>query len=131
MTDLLDAPSLEQVLEALDAVVAERGEDYVYPQEWRRGGVSNGLCRYVTPDGAGPACIVAAVLVRFGTPLERLSECEGQSADYVLTKLFGLSYISYQSGVLTRAQGVQDSGRTWGQARDEARELGEWLLTRS
>lgn len=122
MTDLLRPPTIDQVLEALDFVVAERGEGYVYPDEWRDGGTSHGLCRYVTPDGTGPACIVGAVMVRVGVPLNRLTGCEGQSADYVLAKLFRLGG-SVQSEILTQAQSVQDTGGTWGRARAEAREL--------
>lgn len=127
MTELLEAPTVEQVLLVLDFVVAERGEDYVYPDEWRDGGTRLGTCLYVTPDGTGPACIVGAVVARLGVSLARLSRSEGQSARSVMEQVFGLPDRSPQSAVLQGAQVVQDGGGTWGDARDKARERADQI----
>jgi hypothetical protein len=69
--------TLEQVTEALEAAVAEKGADFVYPVEWRPGGDPNGICRY-RRDGK-PACIWGNAFARLG-----IEAREGQSAGSAL-----------------------------------------------
>lgn len=120
MPELLIVPPLETVAEALDAVVAERGEDYVYPQAWLDGSPGGG-CLYVVPGGAGPACIAGAVFFRLGATVELLRECEHTSAAIVARRLWGDGEEAQRIGsFLTVAQLEQDFGETWGTARDKA-----------
>lgn len=100
----------EQVHEAIKAVVEERGADFIYPDEWKY----TNDCLYVRPDGDGPACIVGAVLHHLGVPLSLLSANEGRPA-YALVHYLG--GVSPRAGdALAWAQGVQDTGKTWGEA---------------
>ena len=117
MPDLLPVPPLGAVVEALDAVVAERGEGYVYPDEWREGT----YCLYVRPDGEGPACIAGAVYFRLGVSLDLLRGCEHNSALQVAEAAYGRIPEADDIGrFLMVAQGAQDRGESWGNARDEA-----------
>lgn len=105
-------------LQLLEEVVAEKGEDYIYPDQY---------CVYVK-EGQ-PACIVGHVFDRLGV-LDR-----GWAADH--TAVTGLFHdeapvVATKKAikVLDAAQNAQDgaglgrSGRkTWGQALEEARRV--------
>ena len=97
---------LPEVLEALRAVVAEKGADYVYPEE---------TCQYAI-DGA-PACIVGHVYARFGLLDEQTQYSIGKASllhRYEIARPARL--------VLQVAQVVQDGEYppfvrgTWGEA---------------
>lgn len=106
----------EQTLKYLREAVAERGEDYVYPNELKmyyRDGPEPTMCRYVKPDGSGPACIVGVVLHKYGVSLETLAEHETEAGWRVAREL-GVDTRSRQ--MLSTAQDAQDGGKTWGAA---------------
>lgn len=105
--------SSEQFVEAMRKAVAERGEDFVYPIEWRLAGEQNGICQY-TIDGA-PACIVGAALYHMtGKVYEGLNE----SADEVLRTYFGIANEAVTTAA-AHAQEAQDANKTWGEALKE------------
>ena len=109
---------VDEVLEALRAVVAEFGPDHVYVNE--AGEVANGttLCRYVhgrEGDNPQPGCIVGQVFYRlFGT----LVPIEGVGVPGLnYGPRDGYRYFTESAErVLAAAQAVQDLGWTWGAA---------------
>lgn len=110
----------EQTLQYLREAVAARGEHYVYPEEWKmyyHGEDTPTMCKYVTPDGSGPACIVGVVLHKYGVSLETLTERETQAGWRVAHEL-GADYVSRQ--MLSAAQHAQDAGDSWGSALRQA-----------
>lgn len=97
---------------AMRAAVAERGEDYVFPNEWKDGASQ---CRYVQPDGDGPACLIGVALHRLGVPLDALLDQEGCSASHVVGAVAsGVTYAAARAA--NKAQEAQDIGATWGAA---------------
>lgn len=129
----------ENVLAALEAAVADKGEDYVYPK-------AIGSCTYTNVDKS-PSCIVGHVVAKLApAKLEKIFENEysefiaeqvplEQAEDYVSSfSVYALvrQYLKedpnlYDSDnmydrdtaltiALGVAQGTQDSGKTWGEA---------------
>lgn len=99
---------LAEVMTAMEAVVAEAGEDFVYTDE------SHTACRYLV-DGE-PSCIVAHVVAAI-TP-EAVSELE--EFEYLNALDLNLSTVIFNpqaAQFLYDAQFVQDApGETWGKA---------------
>lgn len=113
----LDLPTVRKFLaEAL----AEKGADYVYPQDRQTTPRGDHLaCRYLDYDAqhlpVGPSCIVGHVLVKAGVPMEDLGANEGRPAFRVLPKFFpGMSPVL--GDALSTCQAEQDLGKPWGQA---------------
>ncbi|MEU7814107.1 hypothetical protein [Pseudonocardia sp. NPDC049154] len=131
--------------EAIRAAVAERGEDYVYPREWRMGNATSadldrpqarGTCRYARPDGVqGGACIIGAALQRVGVHVTDLFELDATApgAESALAAtVTGLS--PRMIGAASTAQSHQDRELSWGLALEAfERELrirdehGDWF----
>jgi hypothetical protein len=112
------------VLAALEAVVAERGAGWVYPDEWR----DDGVCRYVV-DGC-PACIVGAALAHLGVPVDVLAAHEGLGVWALLDDLGragAVTVVGPVAAMLYDVQSVQDGDPperapgTWGEALAAAR----------
>lgn len=108
MSELVDAP---QALELLRQVVAEKGEDYVYPDELKD--VYAG-CEYMI-DGQ-PACIVGHVFhkLRPETPWVEngvIWDSDGNQLDWAVQ-----TFTPAAQQMLLQAQMVQDGGETWGLA---------------
>lgn len=111
------ALTYEEALADLRALVAERGEDYVYvmPEEV-------GACVYFAPDGS-PSCIVGGVLARHGWTAddadnENINEDTGVTT---LTEDHGgrgplLSVDDRTRLLLNVAQVKQDANLPWGEA---------------
>lgn len=141
---LTHIPTPEEVIEALEAAVAERGRDYVYvnPDGQRAGELDEhdamSSCHYV--HGDKPGCIVGYVLHSWGVPLSALAEHEGAAAQqpinqelpYIVSKFpdtndKGYSHASAQvyeiARILGAAQGAQDSGSTWQYALEAAKSV--------
>ncbi len=109
MTDII---TYESALEALKAVVAEKGEDYVYAWVDRN-------CLY-THNGK-PSCGVGHVLHRLGVDIERFegTTMNAQTFDRVAYNLndFSVTKITQSAiDLLREFQLQQDDGRTWGEA---------------
>lgn len=111
---MADAPTFTdvQVMEALAAAVAEKGDDYVYPKK------PHEQCQYVhdkgtTAESAG--CIAGNVLHRLGIPLSTLAKHEGDGV-YSLPVEDVFSASEAALSALGEAQDKQDEGKTWGEA---------------
>lgn len=119
MTVTVEGLSEALVTQAIEAVVAEKGADYVYP------GSDTGSCWYARQDDDNnlvPSCIVGHVLHRLGFNLTYLHDT------YEGTRFVGLGTYgvytdtTYQSIpehvaiALSDAQSKQDNGETWGEA---------------
>ena len=111
-----------RTLQLLQKAVEERGEDYVYPVEWKTASSADAavmtLCMYVQPDGSGPACIAGYVMHEYGASLDFLKKHEGETTPNPGREL-GVDTMSLI--LLFDAQGVQDQGLPWGQALARAR----------
>lgn len=106
--------------EAMEAAVAERGEDWTYPEydaenadygdtNWHYDG---GTCRYVTRDEKEPACIIGLALTKMGLPPEKIDMRTG-----ALNLLGTLNVATGAERQAARyAQSKQDAGRSWGEA---------------
>lgn len=109
--------TLEMAVEALDYAVQLRGEDYVYPEEWRDENNLGG-CQYVV--NGKPACIVGVALDYLGVALQ-----DQNGAAHSLPDIWGLDVVDYEhfrvGDLLWQAQVVQDSGETWGEAVADAK----------
>lgn len=110
----------QSVVDGLSAIVAERGEDFVYPRY-------TDLCTYV--QGGKPDCGVGCFLASVGVPLERLVEADlndhgsGISASALLEQLKEEGIVSADleaARILNVFQERQDNGHTWGSALDGA-----------
>ena len=111
-----------KTIELLGKAVEERGEDYTYPEDWKiylDPDEQSGQCMYVQPDMAGPACIVGHVLYAYGLSLEELETIESRTA-LAAGLEFGVDSASVN--LLMTAQRAQDSGQTWGEAFDLAKQ---------
>lgn len=95
---------------AIDEVVEEYGEDYVYP---RLGGL--GHCVYINPDGS-PSCLLGHALIRLGVMYETLSSNNNKHVG-------SIPLLPWDSDVTRqwarRVQAAQDRGTTWGEAASE------------
>lgn len=119
----------------LNQAVADRGSDYVYPNDQKDDNNYNGVCRYVFRGDDGSlteaGCIVGYVLAMTGVPLETLAPYDvagdGQvtAGGDLLDELNHLGIISIDGPsyrLLVGAQSAQDSGNTWGVAIERAKE---------
>jgi len=102
-----------EVLAALRDVVADKGADYMYPEELKN---RNGNCVYVR-DGR-PACIVGHVLARLNFNLLGQSVVRRNGSAGMLDGVTGRA-----AQALRQAQRTQDSGDSWGLALAAAEEV--------
>ena len=111
----------ENFTAAMERAVTERGEDFVYPEEWRTAD-GLGACKYSLGDGT-PACIIGLALWYIDPGLVPDSS-EFGGANAVLSEL-GVEDPILE--VAARAAQInQDSRRTWGDALAAYKaELGE------
>lgn len=106
----------ERTLQLLQKAVEERGEDFVYPDEWKGGTEDNvypSTCRYVLRGDSKPACIAGYVFHAYGMPLQELSQHEGKSAWKLAEEV---DVDSASSAMINAAQVAQDDGKSWGSA---------------
>jgi hypothetical protein len=116
----------QQVVDALHAAVAARGEDYVYmPPE----GAQIGVCLNWHENVDKPGCIVGYVLHSLGATKEQLkgSNYLGNPNPYAVTAGSTIQALENQhdwiledrdkiASVLMYVQGLQDMGTPWGEA---------------
>lgn len=110
----MEALTFERAVELAHEVVAEFGEDYVYPADQKRAedGGSSPSCVYVHENK--PSCLVGQILHRHGVDLFDLSKEEFRGAHFVAFHLAGADMDTRQ--FLDAAQSSQDKGNTWGEA---------------
>jgi hypothetical protein len=124
----------DSVLRALDEVIAEYGEDYVYKQN---NDVDAPACLYakLNEDGeAVPDCIVGHILAKHGVDMGSMvydkhtltgRELSTGQANSVLSHMAHAGLVKYNRSVsmaLTAGQNLQDTGYTWGEAAQQIRE---------
>ena len=96
----------------------------------KKGADHKSRCVYF--NGAGePVCIIGHVLVDLGFTQEELWACNGTTfysivtgaiEEYMPNPLEGrLEFTDGAAEVLTKAQNIQDEGRTWGEALEAVR----------
>lgn len=130
----------EQVIEALEKVVEQYGEDYNYGQAEQDAGItapkSGPMCRYADGDGE-PLCIIGKALARMGVSGSVLVDIEfggkevdgcpvhmacaaesAAAAPHFIKTLRDAGYVFDDDALaaMQRAQRVQDSGHAWGRA---------------
>ena len=116
---LEDEEQMRAILTILNLVVEQAGENFIYAVD-----DGDDLCRYVK-DGK-PDCIIGHTLHWYGISLESLSAWEGSACENMATynpwsasiPLIPVAPVVLET--LQVAQAKQDSGQTWGDARDAA-----------
>lgn len=118
--------TLREFDRALHAAVAERGEQYIYPDEWRTQQEEPdfpGQCMYVHHDE--PACLLGLALHKCGVPVAELGCHEGMPASHTcayaglqgFTVWLGTGLPDRINDRLARAldatQQEQDAGSPW------------------
>lgn len=108
-----------QFIAALKEAVAERGEDYVYPEVERTGFAddyhnANGTCQYQTPDGE-LACLIGLAVSKLD-PEAVPAYGDARNASDILVPM-GISKAVRHAAA--DAQETQDDGGTWGQAAEQ------------
>ena len=104
----------DQAVDELLKAVRERGDRYVYPEDWRD---SRNLCQYALEDGS-PACIVGQVLHQIGANVAALhgEDCGPRAA----AEIVGVSMDRNAATLLVMAQEYQDEDTPWGEAVSRA-----------
>lgn len=126
----------ENVLDALEKAVEEKGESFVYSNQdgvssRNKFGSSSGImCHYVHWNDRTPVsgCIAGNVLHRLGVSLDTLSEHEKRPIRSVLEDFEDEGIVTFEDGykvtmMLSHAQGAQDGGKTWGDALKAAKNM--------
>ena len=107
--------------EALEAVVKERGEDYMYPTKEENPEYWNGgSCRYAVKGE--PACIIGAVIAHLGGDVTKIRFQSAAPRDAVREAGLELPDQLSLSTPMDYAQAAQDQGNTWGLALERYRE---------
>lgn len=125
-----------QALELLRKQRDAKGADYVYRPEQVVKGRRAGTCDYLEPDDSG-SCIVGCALLDVGVTPDEIKGAilewrlinggtNTQPAAWQLCEILGLPV--RVSNVFQVAQEMQDDGKTWGTAVDEAEAAYEGLL---
>lgn len=113
----------ESFTAAMEAAVAERGEDFIYPAEWKapfnKDKPEQGTrCLYYVPE-VGAACIIGLTLEKLGVDVAAIAP--NKNADYLLGEELGVK----DNGLIwaaISAQRFQDQGSTWGHALEKYHE---------
>lgn len=113
--------TFQQMLDGLKKAVAERGEDFVYPEEWKKPDETGmPMCQYRNDDGT-PSCIAGVVLTDL---LPELPLIEGNTVKMILDEAVEDGIVEFDSSLavhlLWDAQVAQDEGATWGDALADA-----------
>lgn len=110
----------DRALELAREVVADFGEDYLYPEDHKRvqwvdepESPGNPLSCVYVHNGA-PSCIVGQILHRHGVSVDDLAAEEFDSADPVSYRLARATVEARD--FLNEVQNRQDNGKTWGQS---------------
>jgi len=112
----------EQAIELLERVVADAGQDYIYPTYATS-------CVYVK-DGA-PSCIVGKALALAGIDLDLIAQLDGHNDEvvsaYAIPTYFPDLVSVEVAELLQVVQNHQDNGWTWGEALADAKALGDTI----
>jgi hypothetical protein len=112
---MMETLTYDRAVELAREVVAEFGEDYLYPEDHKRGEIErDGISSCVYVHDGKPSCLVGQILHKHGVSLEDLAANEFQGAWSVSERYAGADY--HAKFFLDVAQGKQDSGMSWGEA---------------
>jgi hypothetical protein len=78
--------NLQTLIQTLEEVVAEAGEDYVYPPDRPENTTNDSSTCWYVWDGQ-PDCIAGRALFQLGVPIEVLSQYEGEPANTIPSDL--------------------------------------------
>lgn len=101
----------DRAVELAREVVAEFGEDYVYPESEKRRETDGSLPSCVYVHEGCPSCLVGHILHRHGVSLEDMSQDEFRGAWFVSAKCADADGKARE--FLDAAQESQDNGDTW------------------
>ena len=130
MKDTLEL-TLEKAKSMVDDAIRDKGSDFVYKRmpgmdcKYVHEGVvwDADIEEYVSDESVyEPGCIVGYVLHKAGIPLATLQGSEGNNAEELLDRLerHGLVKVETEAAdFLNSVQDLQDSGNSWGSARDQ------------
>lgn len=109
----MESLTIERTIELAREIVAEFGEDYVYPQEHKRPESATFIPSCVYVHEGCPSCLVAHILHRHGVSVKALADQEFRGAWFVAS----LANPDDKSRrFLDSVQSCQDGGETWGWA---------------
>lgn len=116
MTTATAAIDSDKAIELLRRAVNERGADHraFTPLELETGEAS---CLYFNPVSGQPSCIVGQAFSYLGYNYGDFGDVNG-SMIHVVREVVPMT--DDAADIFAAAQGVQDQGRTWGDAFDEA-----------
>lgn len=101
--------TLEETKAAVDEVVKEYGEDYIYPGSLK---TDAGMCRYRHPSSGNPLCIVGVAVSRMLPDVDFVEEQGPHFTDAIV-----LNYEWEAVEYLCDLQAWQDTDWPWGSAR--------------
>jgi hypothetical protein len=111
--------TIEQFTAALEAAVAERGKDYIYPRGNRDYTTESGTCVYSTPGGE-PACLIGLALHKIDPSLVPEYGIVSGATDVLRALVDADDPESEEFNLFLNAadnaQGAQDMAKTWGKA---------------
>lgn len=101
--------NVEQARAGLVAAIAQKGEDYVYPE------FDEKPCTYSI--NGEPSCIVGYAVDSIGHDLFLLLQTEeAKDGPMSVYSIESLDFTYAAKNALQRAQGAQDAGQTWGES---------------
>jgi hypothetical protein len=101
--------TLEDTKKLIEAQIAKKGEDYVYPKP-------NDMCYYFI--GGQPSCVVGYVLADVGITISERDNDNTTKA--CLVNVIGDNFDRDSVELLNLVQWRQDMGRPWGDAYQDA-----------
>lgn len=107
-----------EALALLERAVAEKGEDYIYPNGGRGDDFhsENGACVYQTRYTKQPACIVGHALY-YKDLLQYVVDADYNEGTGPHTLAYALGvFTTAAADFLNEVQSAQDAGKTWGAA---------------
>ena len=98
-----------KVINGILNAVAERGEGWRYPEDWRSitSGGRDKVCTNLHPDGS-PACIIGFIAVNQGLPTEQFSSARYDGLQWGASGAI--------KDAMIEAQSSQDRRESWGTA---------------
>lgn len=119
----MEALTYDRAVELAREVVAEFGEDYVYPQDHKVAESPSSVPSCVYVHDGKPSCLVGQILYRHGVDLDDLATQEFTGAWIVAGKFAAANLKTCY--FLDAMQSLQDKGSTWGEALGSSLNLTE------
>lgn len=111
---------VDEALALLQEAVDIRGEDFNYRAFYGNVGLAaSPACKYVVDDQ--PACLIGFAMYIDGATVNELRAVENLPARTIVSNLGKGEWTPRAVDAFTRAQVIQDTGGTWGEALEAAR----------